>query len=84
MSSLQFCEFMSLCCIMHLSGSVVRILLDYVGHVHICSKLRLILEKQKEWPEICEILSEFIFGSYQATVLLQRCTASPEEMITLY
>uniref|UniRef100_A0A4W6BIJ9 Ankyrin repeat and SOCS box containing 15 n=1 Tax=Lates calcarifer TaxID=8187 RepID=A0A4W6BIJ9_LATCA len=52
-----FCEFMNLCCLMHLSGSVVRILLDYVNHVHICSKLRLILEKQKEWPEICEILS---------------------------
>lgn len=45
---------------MHLSGSVVRILLDYVSHVQICSKLRRILEKQKEWPEICEILSEFI------------------------
>ncbi|AWP07922.1 putative ankyrin repeat and SOCS box protein 15 [Scophthalmus maximus] len=52
----QFCGFMSLCCLMHLSGSVVRILLDYVSHVHICSKLRLILEKQKEWAEICEIL----------------------------
>nr|XP_020449148.1 ankyrin repeat and SOCS box protein 15-like [Monopterus albus] len=54
---IPFCEFMSLCCLMHLSGNVVRILLDYVNHVNICSKLRLILEKQKEWPEICEILS---------------------------
>ncbi|XP_033181902.1 ankyrin repeat and SOCS box protein 15-like [Anabas testudineus] len=54
---IPFCEFMSLCCLMHLSGSVVRILLDYVSHVRICSKLRLILEKQKEWPEICEVLS---------------------------
>ncbi|XP_051238458.1 ankyrin repeat and SOCS box protein 15-like isoform X2 [Dicentrarchus labrax] len=54
---IPFCEFMSLCCIVHLSGSVVRILLDYVSHVHICSKLRLILEKQTEWPEICDILS---------------------------
>ncbi|XP_076589621.1 dynein axonemal heavy chain 12-like [Chaetodon auriga] len=54
---IPFCEFMNLCCVMHLSGSVVRILLDYVSHVHICSKLRLILEKQTEWPEICDILS---------------------------
>uniref|UniRef100_A0A3B4USX6 Ankyrin repeat and SOCS box containing 15 n=1 Tax=Seriola dumerili TaxID=41447 RepID=A0A3B4USX6_SERDU len=54
----DFCEFMSLCCLKHLSGSVVQILLDYVNHIHICSKLRLILEKQKEWPDICEILSD--------------------------
>ncbi|KAM4573463.1 ankyrin repeat and SOCS box protein 15 isoform 1-T1 [Odontesthes bonariensis] len=53
---IPFCEFMTLCCLKHLSGSVVRILLDYVSHVHICSKLRFILEKQREWPEICEIL----------------------------
>ncbi|XP_033824008.1 ankyrin repeat and SOCS box protein 15-like [Periophthalmus magnuspinnatus] len=52
---IPFCEFMSLCCIAHLSGSVVLTLLDYVKHVHICSTLRLILEKQKEWPEICHI-----------------------------
>ncbi|XP_045894603.1 ankyrin repeat and SOCS box protein 15-like [Micropterus dolomieu] len=54
---IPFCEFMSLCCLMHLSGSVVRILLDYVSHFHICSKLRLTLENQAEWPEICDILS---------------------------
>ncbi|XP_013863405.1 ankyrin repeat and SOCS box protein 15 [Austrofundulus limnaeus] len=53
---IPFCDFMSLCCLQHLSGSVVRILLDYVSHAHICSKLRLILEKQRQWPEICEIL----------------------------
>uniref|UniRef100_UPI0037E8FE63 ankyrin repeat and SOCS box protein 15-like n=1 Tax=Semicossyphus pulcher TaxID=241346 RepID=UPI0037E8FE63 len=54
---IPFCEFMSLCCVMHLSGSVVRTLLDYVSHVHICSKLRVLLEKQAEWPDICDILS---------------------------
>lgn len=50
---------MSLGCVAHLSGNVVRILLDYVSHVHICSKLRLILEKQPEWSEIHDTLSEF-------------------------
>ncbi|XP_063767068.1 ankyrin repeat and SOCS box protein 15-like isoform X2 [Eleginops maclovinus] len=54
---IPFCEFMSLCCVMHLSGTVVRTLLDYVNHVHICSKLRLLLEKQREWPDICDILN---------------------------
>lgn len=57
-SSVQFCEFVSLCCIVHLAGRVVRILLDYVSHVHICSRLRLTLEKQTEWPEIRDTLRE--------------------------
>lgn len=38
---------------------MVLILLDYVNHVPLCSHLRSILEKQKEWEEICTILSEF-------------------------
>lgn len=50
---------MSLGCVAHLSGNVVRILLDYVSHVHICSKLRLILETRPEWSEIHDTLSEF-------------------------
>uniref|UniRef100_A0A8C9WLM4 Ankyrin repeat and SOCS box containing 15 n=1 Tax=Scleropages formosus TaxID=113540 RepID=A0A8C9WLM4_SCLFO len=43
-------------CLKHLTGTVVRVLLDYVGHVSICSKLKLTLEKHKEWPEIADIL----------------------------
>ncbi|XP_029910119.1 ankyrin repeat and SOCS box protein 15-like [Myripristis murdjan] len=54
---IPFCEFMSLCCLMHLSGGVVQILLDYVNHVQVCSKLRLILQRQSEWPDICHLLS---------------------------
>ncbi|KAM3870517.1 uncharacterized protein asb15a [Diretmus argenteus] len=54
---IPFCEFMSLCCLVHLSGGVVKILLDYVNRIHICSKLKLILEKQREWPEIHNVLN---------------------------
>ncbi|KAI4798699.1 hypothetical protein KUCAC02_020553 [Chaenocephalus aceratus] len=54
---IPFCEFMSLCCVMHLSGTVVRTLLDYADHVQICSKFRLLLKKQREWPDICDILN---------------------------
>ncbi|KAJ0069783.1 hypothetical protein NL108_014337, partial [Boleophthalmus pectinirostris] len=67
---LQFCEFMSLCCIVHLSGRVVLTLLDYVKHIHICSTLRLILEKQKEWPEICCIQRESLCVVNFITVFL--------------
>ena len=70
-SFLQFCEFMSLCCLMHLAGRVVRILLDYVSHVPICLKLRLILEKQQEWPEICDIHGELC--NYVRTCIQSLC-----------
>ncbi|CAB1437387.1 unnamed protein product [Pleuronectes platessa] len=69
---IPFCEFMSLCCLMHLSGNIVRILLDYVSHVHICSKLTLILEKQREWPEICEILSSPRFLRHLCRLVIRR------------
>ncbi|KAJ8387712.1 hypothetical protein AAFF_G00151430 [Aldrovandia affinis] len=53
---IPFCDYITLEWFMKMSASVVRILLDYVSHVPICSKLKVILEKQKEWPEICDIL----------------------------
>ncbi|KAL1247638.1 hypothetical protein QQF64_023014, partial [Cirrhinus molitorella] len=53
---IPFCDFMSLCCLVDLSGRVLLILLDYVSHVTLCSRLRSILEKQKEWEEIYTIL----------------------------
>ncbi|KAK0141822.1 Ankyrin repeat and SOCS box protein 15 [Merluccius polli] len=53
---IPFCEFMGLCCLVHLSGRVVRILLDYVHHVSICPKLRRILQEQRDWSDICSIL----------------------------
>lgn len=37
---------------------MVRMLLDYVGHVTICPDLTRILEKRPEWDEISDILSK--------------------------
>uniref|UniRef100_A0A8C6SSN3 Ankyrin repeat and SOCS box containing 15 n=1 Tax=Neogobius melanostomus TaxID=47308 RepID=A0A8C6SSN3_9GOBI len=50
----------NLCCVVYLSGRVVLTLLDYIKHVQICYKLRIILEKQKEWPDICHTLREHL------------------------
>lgn len=55
----QFCEFIGLCCLKHLSGKVVQILLDYVSHIHLCSHLTRILRKQKEWADISDIICEY-------------------------
>uniref|UniRef100_A0A672JM67 Ankyrin repeat and SOCS box containing 15b n=1 Tax=Salarias fasciatus TaxID=181472 RepID=A0A672JM67_SALFA len=54
----QFCEFVSVSWLTHVVGSVVRMLLDYVNHVSICSNLRRILERRPEWGDISDILSQ--------------------------
>lgn len=58
--SSQFCEVITLSWLQHLSGKVVRVMLDYVDQVQICSKLKSVLEKQKLWSEIHFILSEYL------------------------
>lgn len=55
--SSQFCEVITLSWLQHLSGKVVRVMLDYVDQVQICSKLKAVLEKQRLWPEIHFILT---------------------------
>ncbi|XP_051804474.1 ankyrin repeat and SOCS box protein 15b [Acanthochromis polyacanthus] len=55
---ISFCEFVSVSWLAHLVGSVVRMLLDYVSHISICSHLQRILRRRAEWEEISEILSK--------------------------
>ncbi|KAK9966896.1 hypothetical protein ABG768_003982 [Culter alburnus] len=50
-----FCEVICVSWLKHLTGSVVRIMLDYVDHVTFCSKLKAVLMEQKQWTEICQI-----------------------------
>ncbi|XP_060766569.1 dynein axonemal heavy chain 12 isoform X2 [Neoarius graeffei] len=54
----MFCEVISVVWLKHLSGSVVRIMLDYVDHVRLCCKMKATLMEQKQWPEICKIQGE--------------------------
>ncbi|XP_051546403.1 ankyrin repeat and SOCS box protein 15 [Myxocyprinus asiaticus] len=51
-----FCDFISVSWLVQFSGKAVQILLDYVSRVPICSKLKMVLKRHKEWPEISEIL----------------------------
>ncbi|XP_051776980.1 dynein axonemal heavy chain 12-like isoform X2 [Erpetoichthys calabaricus] len=51
----MFCEVITLSWLKHLSGKVVRTMLDYMDHVRFCSKLKAVLVEQKQWPEICHI-----------------------------
>ncbi|XP_060691834.1 dynein axonemal heavy chain 12-like [Hemiscyllium ocellatum] len=52
----MFCEVITLNWLKHLSGKVIRVMLDYMAHVYFCSKLKATLEQQTEWPEIRHIL----------------------------
>uniref|UniRef100_A0A8C0CYH5 Ankyrin repeat and SOCS box containing 14 n=1 Tax=Balaenoptera musculus TaxID=9771 RepID=A0A8C0CYH5_BALMU len=53
----MFCEVITLSWLQHLSGRVVRVILDYVDQVRICSKLKAVLQKQRLWSEIHFILT---------------------------
>ncbi|XP_048014606.1 ankyrin repeat and SOCS box protein 15-like isoform X2 [Megalobrama amblycephala] len=53
---IPFCDFISVSWLVQFSGRAVRVLLDYVNHVPICSKLKMVLKKHKEWAEISEML----------------------------
>uniref|UniRef100_A0A671K562 Ankyrin repeat and SOCS box containing 14b n=1 Tax=Sinocyclocheilus anshuiensis TaxID=1608454 RepID=A0A671K562_9TELE len=50
-----FCEVITVYWLKHISAQVVRIMLDYVYHVTLCSKLKSVLTEQKQWLEICKI-----------------------------
>ncbi|XP_066118302.1 ankyrin repeat and SOCS box protein 15 isoform X2 [Saccopteryx bilineata] len=51
-----FCEFITVPWMKHLVGSVIRVLIDYMDYIPLCSKLKSALELQREWPEIRRIL----------------------------
>uniref|UniRef100_A0A4W5KQA0 Ankyrin repeat and SOCS box containing 15b n=1 Tax=Hucho hucho TaxID=62062 RepID=A0A4W5KQA0_9TELE len=71
-SLLQFCEIISLSSVVNLAGSVVQMLLDYVRHPRICPNLLRVLEKQKEWPDICDILDSPRSLQHQCRLVIRR------------
>ncbi|XP_010704624.1 ankyrin repeat and SOCS box protein 15 isoform X4 [Meleagris gallopavo] len=51
-----FCDFIAVPWLKHLAGKVVRIFIDYMDYVPLCTKIKFVLETQKEWTEIRQIL----------------------------
>nr|XP_003221372.1 PREDICTED: ankyrin repeat and SOCS box protein 15 isoform X2 [Anolis carolinensis] len=51
-----FCDFITVPWMKHLVGRIVRIFIDYMDYVPLCTKLKFVLESQKEWEEIQQIL----------------------------
>ncbi|XP_018413249.1 PREDICTED: ankyrin repeat and SOCS box protein 15 [Nanorana parkeri] len=52
----HFCDFITVSWMKHLVGKVIRVLVDYMDYVPICTKMKATLETQKEWAEIQEII----------------------------
>ncbi|XP_077781067.1 ankyrin repeat and SOCS box protein 14 [Podarcis muralis] len=69
----MFCEVITVAWLKHLSGKVVRVMLDYVDHVKICSKLQVVLQEQKLWPEIHEILTNTRSLQHLCRLKIRKC-----------
>ncbi|KAF3856751.1 hypothetical protein F7725_017474 [Dissostichus mawsoni] len=52
---MTFCEVITVSWLKHLSGQVVLVLLDYLDHVTLCSKLKAAVMEQQQWPDICRL-----------------------------
>ncbi|XP_076860720.1 ankyrin repeat and SOCS box protein 15 isoform X2 [Brachyhypopomus gauderio] len=69
---IPFCDFISVSWLVQYAGRTVRVLLDYVGYVPLCSKLKMVLEKHKEWPEISDILGNPRLLKHMCRLVIRR------------
>ncbi|MEQ2316636.1 Ankyrin repeat and SOCS box protein 14, partial [Ameca splendens] len=68
-----FCEVITVSWLKHLSGPVVRVLLDYVDHVMLCSKLKVVLMEQKQWSDICRLQENARCLQHLCRLRIRRC-----------
>ncbi|XP_042305066.1 ankyrin repeat and SOCS box protein 14 isoform X4 [Sceloporus undulatus] len=69
----MFCEVITLSWLRHLSGKVVRVMLDYVDHIQICAKLQDVLQEQELWPEIHAILTNARSLKHLCRLRIRKC-----------
>ncbi|XP_070759032.1 dynein axonemal heavy chain 12 isoform X1 [Enoplosus armatus] len=68
-----FCEVITVYWLKHLSGHVVRILLDYVDHVTLCSKLKAAVMEQPQWPDVCRLQENVRCLQHLCRLRIRRC-----------
>ncbi|XP_077181605.1 ankyrin repeat and SOCS box protein 14 isoform X1 [Paroedura picta] len=69
----MFCEVITVAWLKHLSGKIVRVMLDYVDHIRLCSKLQGVLQEQKLWPEINTILTNVRPLKHLCRLKIRKC-----------
>ncbi|XP_027859545.1 dynein heavy chain 12, axonemal isoform X1 [Xiphophorus couchianus] len=68
-----FCEVITVYWLKDLSGHVVRVLLDYVDHVMLCSKLKAVLMEQNQWTDICRLQENPRYLQHLCRLRIRRC-----------
>ncbi|KAK2878252.1 hypothetical protein QQF64_011714 [Cirrhinus molitorella] len=53
-AELKFCDWISSSCWRRSAGQVIDLLLDYVGNVQLCSRIRDLLLDEREWTSVNE------------------------------
>ncbi|XP_040014471.1 dynein heavy chain 12, axonemal-like isoform X3 [Xiphias gladius] len=69
----KFCEVITVSWLRHLSGHVVRVLLDYVDHVTLCAKLKAAVMEQQQWPGICRLQENARCLQHLCRLRIRRC-----------
>ncbi|XP_061796850.1 ankyrin repeat and SOCS box protein 14 [Nerophis lumbriciformis] len=73
----MFCEVITVPWLKHLSGHVVRVLLDYVDHVTLCCKLKAALMEQQQWSDICRLQENARCLQHLCRLRIRRCLGRP-------
>ncbi|XP_019123841.2 dynein heavy chain 12, axonemal isoform X3 [Larimichthys crocea] len=68
-----FCEVITVYWLKELSGHLVRVMLDYVDHVTLCSKLKAALMEQPQWPDICRLQENVCCLQHLCRLRIRRC-----------
>ncbi|XP_037608530.1 dynein heavy chain 12, axonemal-like [Sebastes umbrosus] len=69
----MFCEVITVCSLKELSGHLVRIMLDYMDHVTLCSKLKAAVMEQQQWPDICRLQENARCLQHLCRLRIRRC-----------
>ncbi|XP_030275123.1 dynein heavy chain 12, axonemal isoform X1 [Sparus aurata] len=68
-----FCEVITVRWLRHLSGQMVRVMLDYVDHVTLCCKLKAAVMEQQQWPDICRLQESARCLQHLCRLRIRRC-----------
>ncbi|XP_075952046.1 ankyrin repeat and SOCS box protein 14 isoform X1 [Anarhichas minor] len=69
----KFCEVITVYWLKDLSGQVVRVMLDYLDHVPLCSKLKAAVMEQQQWPDICRLQENARCLQHLCRLRIRRC-----------
>ncbi|XP_075996339.1 dynein axonemal heavy chain 12 isoform X2 [Genypterus blacodes] len=69
----MFCEVITVSWLKPLSGQVVLVLLDYMDHVTLCSKLKSAVMEQQQWPSICRLQESARCLQHLCRLKIRRC-----------